>query len=171
MPFPAAQSIDDGRRSDGGLWVCGLGELLAPPQGATTLMASTGQDLCVSAWDHVTRWGVLLHFIQPSSAVDPVRAASYPAAYADTGMALLWASLLDQHIDPARVRYELCGGSGMPAAGGGLSDGLRNFEAAHALLRGRDLAPAAVHCGGPWRRNLVFDLRSGAVSVTKLLPA
>lgn len=122
--------------------VVGIGEY-AVADGRTEIVThALGSCVAVCLWDDAASVAALLHFLLPGSRVSPARAAVQPAAFADTGIPLLFQAAYRHGATKERCRVWIVGGADMQAtppgpAGpqpGALEVGRRNILAAKNLL-------------------------------------
>ncbi len=116
--------------------VVGIGEFaVSNDPGASMITHALGSCVAVCIWDPHTRVGGLLHVLLPDSRINPERARQQPAAFADTGIPLLFKTAYAQGLDKKRARVRLIGGAnvtGIDASDAAV--GKRNVLAARSLL-------------------------------------
>lgn len=120
-----------------------------------------GSCIGVCAYDPASGVGGLLHFLLPESKMDPEKAKSRPAMFADTGIALLLGSLERLGADKRRLKVRLAGGAQMMDHGRVLNIGKRNYLAARKVLWQQGLMLEMEAVGGTASRNLGLDLSTG----------
>jgi chemotaxis protein CheD len=149
--------------------VVGIGEFAVSLGAADTIVAhALGSCIAVCIWDETARVGGLLHFLLPDSAVNPERARTQPAAFANTGLPLLFEAAYTLGLDKARCRVRLVGGAEVSGLGniGSLNVGKRNLLAARNILWRNGLLIESEATGGSIPRSVTLHLSDGKIDVT-----
>ena len=137
--------------------ICGLGELLLAPPETGSIIAHVGASVCVAGWDPRSRTGAMLHCVLPSSDLNSFRASSYPAVFADTGLAALWQALQGLRLEPGALQFHVAGGAP------------ETVEAVLAFFKEKGLRPDQSHCQGQASRKVSLNLQTGGLSVQREL--
>ena len=114
-------------RPGAGLWpaspprlIVGIGELAVSSDGEAVIVThALGSCVAVCVWDPVVGVGGLIHVLLPDSRINPARAAQQPAAFADTGIPLLFHTAYQYGLDKKRCRVQLVGGADVTGIGKG----------------------------------------------------
>lgn len=123
---------------------------------------------CVSlvAWHPTSLIGGMCHFMLPTR---PQRSSTgLDGRYGDEAIELMLRQTRIHGIPAAEFRIQLFGGGDMfPAMGTRKTHyvGKKNVDAARQLLQAHGLACQGAHVEGNGYRNLIFDIRSGQVSI------
>jgi len=86
-----------------------------------------GSCIAVAIHDPVVGVAGLLHIMLPESALDPVKAASRPYQFADTGIPLLFHAAYALGADKRRLTVRLVGGAQILDPGGVFNVGKRTI--------------------------------------------
>jgi chemotaxis protein CheD len=125
-----------------------------------------GSCLAVCLWDDVAGVAGLLHFLLPASRINPERAALQPAAFADSGIPLLFESAYKYGLDKRRTKVRLVGGADIAVPGGPPFDiGKRNLLAARALLWRNGVLVSGEAVGGHVARTVNLWAGDGRLEV------
>jgi len=149
--------------------VVGIGEYaVSNDPEAVIVTHALGSCVAVCVWDPQATVGGLLHILLPDSRINPVRAQSQPAAFADTGIPLLFRTAYEYGVQKTRCRVRLVGGADMGGlhSGSERSVGKRNLLAARALLWKNGVLVERELVGGTAARNVELTVREGRVQVT-----
>ena len=84
MSVPAAVGVAPSRI------VVGIGELAVAEGESSIVTHALGSCVAVCIWEPIARGGGMLHLLLPESRINPGRADRQPAAFADTGIPLLF---------------------------------------------------------------------------------
>jgi chemotaxis protein CheD len=161
----------------GGLWpaspdrriVVGIGELAVSNDGEAVIVThALGSCVAVCVWDPVVGVGGLIHVLLPDSGINPSRAAQQPAAFADTGIPLLFRTAYQYGLDKKRCRVQLIGGADVTGIGKGVegSIGKRNILAARNLLWKNGVMVLADAVGGTAARTVTLAIGDGRVQIS-----
>ena len=146
--------------------IVGIGELSVSNNPTTTLSTyALGSCVGIAAYDPVARAGGLLHCMLPSSSIDPKKAAQQPAMFADTGLPLLFQSLLGLPADRTRLRFLIAGGASALHASDEYRMGDRNSRVTIDFLTQNNLVVRYTEIGGTVNRTLHFEVGTGALTV------
>lgn len=148
--------------------VIGIGEYaVTADAGAEIVTHALGSCVAVCLWDPVTRVAGMLHFLLPDSRLNAGRAARQPAAFADTGMPLLFQSAYRAGAVKSRLRVHLLGGAAVTAGAAWIDVGRRNALAAKRLLWQNGVLVKGESLGGIDTRTVSLQAGSGRVIVTR----
>lgn len=120
-----------------------------------------GSCVAISLWHPQRRIGGLCHYLLPS---DPRRSRQKPdGRYADQALELFMAQVEQTATLPGEYEVKIFGGGNMfpGLSGSGINIGLKNIEAARALLKAHQFRPAAEHVGREGHRTVILDLATG----------
>jgi chemotaxis protein CheD len=149
--------------------IVGIGEFVVSNAAAETIVThALGSCIAVCIWDKATIVGGLLHFLLPDSAVNPERARTQPASFANTGLPLFFQAAYALGLDKKRCRVRLVGGAEIGGLGGAnaLNVGKRNLLAARNILWRNGLLIEAEATGGSIPRSVALYLGDGTIDVT-----
>jgi chemotaxis protein CheD len=132
--------------------VVGIGEFaVSNRRDDVVITHALGSCIAVCVWDPTSLVAGLLHFLLPDSRINPQRAREQPAAFADTGIPLLFQSAYQQGLQKSRCLVRLVGGAEVAGSGASFDIGKRNILAAKnmlwrngVLIRGEDVGGKAV---------------------------
>ncbi len=162
---PPAGGPQAGRRL-----VIGIGEFAVSERTADVIVThALGSCIAVCLFDPVAHVIGLIHVLLPESRINPARALQQPAAFADTGIPLLFQTAYKHGAEKKRCVVHLIGGAEVATAPGGVSGafnvGKRNVLAAKNALWRNGVLIKAESVGGTTVRtvNLMGD---GRVLVT-----
>ena len=149
--------------------VIGIGEFAVSNNATDTIVThALGSCIAVCIWDSVASVGGLLHFLLPDAAINPERARTQPAAFANTGIPLLFQAAYALGLDKKRCTVRLVGGAEVAglAGVGTLNIGKRNVLAARSILwrNGVLIGPEAT--GGSVPRTVSLHVGDGNIKVT-----
>jgi chemotaxis protein CheD len=150
--------------------VVGIGECAVSDRAGDVIVThALGSCIAVCLWDGERRVAGLLHFLLPDSTINPQRAAEQPAAFADTGIPLLFQEAFQLGADKANCRVWLIGGAevtGGPSGGGIFNIGRRNQLAARTSLSDNGVPVYREDVGGHAARTVNLWVADGRVQVT-----
>lgn len=168
----AAGLVLPGRAADpsaGRSLVVGIGEFQIS-NAAEDLITTHALGSCVAVcvWDPALRVGGLLHFLLPEAKINAERAQRQPAAFADTGIPLLFQSLFKLGLDKKRAVIKLVGGAEVSAAPGqsAFNIGRRNGLAAKQILWRNGALVKGEALGGTAARTVSLRLSDGRLRIT-----
>jgi len=149
--------------------IVGIGEFaISNDRDAVIVTHALGSCVAVCVWDAVAGVGGLLHILLPDSRINLVRATSQPAAFADTGIPLLFKTAYEYGVQKKRCSVRLVGGADMGGlnTGSDAAIGKRNVLAVRSLLWRNGLFVDKELVGGRDARNVELSVREGRVQVT-----
>jgi chemotaxis protein CheD len=149
--------------------IVGIGEY-AVSNNADALIVTHALGSCIAVclWDPDARVGGLLHVLLPDSRINETRAEVQPAAFADTGVPLLFRAAYEFGVDKKRCRVRLIGGADMGGLNSG-SDGAvgkRNLLAVRKVLWRNGIFIERELVGGHEARSVAMAIREGRIHVT-----
>ena len=99
------------------------------------ITAALGSCVAVCLWEATAGVAGMLHFLLPDARSNPVRAKAEPAAFADSGIPMLFHAAYALGAQKKRCRVWLIGGADVAGhAPGMLTMGRRNVLAARSVL-------------------------------------
>ena len=108
----------------------------------------------------------MLHFLLPDARSNPVRARKEPAAFADSGIPMLFHAAYDLGAQKKRCRVWLVGGADVAGrAPGMVTIGRRNVLAARSVLWQNGIMVHGEDVGGVAPRTVTIAVASGQVTV------
>jgi chemotaxis protein CheD len=147
--------------------VVGIGECAVTDGPAGVLVThALGSCIAVCVWDPVTRVAGLLHFLLPDSRINMVRAREQPAAFADTGIPLLFQRAGELGLHRSRALVRLAGGAEIAGSGTTFDIGRRNLVAARSLLWRHGVLIKGESVGGRAVRTVTLAAGDGRVQVS-----
>ena len=149
--------------------VVGIGEFAVSNEAADTVVThALGSCIAVCIWDKTAIVGGLLHFLLPEANINPGRARTQPATFANTGLPLLFQAAYALGLDKKRCRVRLIGGAEIGGLGGAnaLNVGKRNLLAARNILWRNGLLIEAEATGGRIPRSVTLHVGDGTIDVT-----
>lgn len=160
----SALAVDLGARH-----VVGIGEFaLSKQSGDRIITHALGSCIAVCIWEPRSGVGGLLHFLLPDASINPERARAQPAAFANSGLPLLFQAAYALGLDKARCRVRLVGGADVSRAEGTsmLNVGKRNLLAARNILWKNGMLVESEATGGSTPRSVSLQLSDGSLQVT-----
>lgn len=129
---------------------------------------------CVSAvfWHPVLHIGGMCHYMLPGCSPRP--GSQLDGRYAEDAFALMLCEIRLRGTQPSDYRVKLVGGGDMfpgSCKASARHIGMKNADAARALVRRLGLQCAGEDLGGIGHRQVVFDVREGSVLVRQVQPA
>jgi chemotaxis protein CheD len=147
--------------------VVGIGEHAVSTRRDEILVThALGSCIAVCVWDPVVLVAGLLHFLLPDSRANPTRARDQPAAFADTGIPLLFQTAGGHGLHKARSVVRLVGGAEVAGRGAALDIGKRNILAARNLLWRGGVLLKGESVGGKAVRTVNLTVADGRLQVT-----
>ena len=145
--------------------VIGIGEFaVSPDPDALIVTHALGSCVAVCLWDPVPRVGGMIHVLLPDSTINPTRAAEQPAAFADTGIPLLFRAAYEQGVKKSRCRVHVIGGATIATgASSQPSVGKRNILAVRQILWRNGVLVEREEVGGTTARNVTLLVGDGTV--------
>ncbi|MEW6321016.1 MAG: chemotaxis protein CheD [Acidobacteriota bacterium] len=146
----------------------GPGECAVSSDPADVLVAeAVGSGIAVSLVDPAAGVAGLLHLLLPEASINPVRAAEQPAAFADTGLALLLKAAGARGLSVDRAAVDLTGAAETAVGGAAVFRlGRRNLLAVRSVLAGLGLAIRAEQVGGRECYRVELPVSTGRTAVT-----
>jgi len=161
--------IGDGRAAGAGATrlVVGIGELAVSNRpGDVIVTHALGSCVAVCLWDPTAGVAGLLHFLLPDSRINPQRAADQPAAFADTGIPLLFQTAYAYGLHKNRCIVRLVGGAEIATSGATFDIGKRNVLSAKNLLWRNGVLISAEAVGGRAARTVNLFVANGRLVVS-----
>ncbi len=149
--------------------IVGIGEFAVSNVADEVIVThALGSCIAVCLWDPETRVAGLLHFLLPDAAINLERARTQPAAFANSGIPLLFQAAYAAGLDKQRCKVRLIGGAEVAGMGGlgSLNVGKRNALAARSILWRNGVLIAAEATGGHIARTVALHVGTGAIEVT-----
>ena len=145
--------------------VIGIGEFaVSADPDALIVTYALGSCVAVCLWDPVVGVGGMIHVLLPDSAINQARAAEQPAAFADTGIPLLFRAAYEHGVKKSRCRVHLVGGATIATGAASLpSIGKRNVLAARQILWRNGVLVEREDVGGTTARNVTLFIGDGTV--------
>jgi chemotaxis protein CheD len=145
----------------------GIGEMaIATGAGDVIATHAVGSCIVVCVFDPVTTVAGMLHFLLPEANINPDRAQTHPAAFADTGIPLLFQTAYRHGLVKGRTIVKLVGGAEMPQLSSRwFNTGRRNLLAARNLLWRNGVFVAAEDVGGTDARTVHLSVATGRLQV------
>lgn len=146
--------------------VVGVGDMGVSNNPQITLSTyALGSCVAVVAYDAVAKAGGLLHLMLPESAISPIKAQSQPAMFADTGLPLLFRSMIGLRVDLNRTRIYLAGGANVLCDADTFRIGERNIQATTEYLRRNNLLVRYSSLGGTINRTVHLNVATGDITL------
>ena len=146
--------------------VIGIGELaVSADRGCRITTHAVGSCIAVCIFDPAAGVAGMLHFLLPEASINPGRATVHPAAFADTGIPLLFQRAYARGLVKQRAIVKLVGGADMAPATGAFNTGRRNLLAARNLLWRNGVFIAAEDVGGTDARTVHMSVDDGRLQV------
>lgn len=136
--------------------------------GPTDVLATLALGSCVAVciWDPTVLVAGLLHLLLPDSQINPRRANDQPAAFADTGIPLLFQAASARGLQKERSVVRLVGGAEVSTRGANLDIGKRNILAARNILWQSGLLTRGEDVGGTIARSVRLFAADGRLQIT-----
>ncbi len=146
--------------------VVGVGEMSVSNNPSITLSTyALGSCIGVVAYDPVYKVGGLLHLMLPESKISPDKASAQPAMFADTGLPLLFRSLMGLKADLGRLRIFVAGGACVLTTNDTFRIGERNIRATSDFLSRNNLSVRQSAVGGTINRTVHLNIGNGAITL------
>jgi chemotaxis protein CheD len=123
--------------SDGGSWSASATSRWSDNPADTVVTHALGSCIAVCVFDPLAQVAGLLHILLPESRINPVRAKEQPAAFADTGIPMLFNAAYRLGAQKKRCVVHLIGGAEVTtslASSATFDIGRRNILAARNSL-------------------------------------
>jgi len=168
---PAASAFAMGTLGTAGKrHVVGIGEFAVSDRpGDLVVTHALGSCIAVCLWDPQAGVAGLIHFLLPEARINLQRAADQPAAFADTGIPLVFQAAYKLGAVKARLRVRLVGGAeiaGDTTGGGTFNIGRRNLLAAKNVLWRNGVLIEKEEVGGRIVRTVHMTVNDGRVQVS-----
>jgi chemotaxis protein CheD len=167
-PGPGAFSLASA--SNGRRHVVGIGEFAVSDKAGDMIVThALGSCIAVCLWDPQAQVAGMIHFLLPESKINPQRAADQPAAFADTGIPLVFQAAYRLGASKARLRVRLVGGAeiaGDAAGGGTFNIGRRNLLAAKNVLWRNGVLIEKEEVGGRTVRTVHMTVSDGRLQIS-----
>lgn len=152
---------------NGARLVIGIGEMVVSNDaGAQIVTHALGSCIAVCLFDPIARVAAMLHFLLPEAKINMERAREQPAAFADTGIPLLFQQAYQMGLDKKRVRVSLVGGAETnDAASPAFKIGRRNALAAKQLLWKNGVMVRGEQVGGAIARTVHLNVGDGHIQI------
>jgi len=149
----------------------GIGEFAVSNRAGDVLVThALGSCVAVCLIDPVAKVAGLIHILLPEAKINPTRAADQPAAFADTGIPLLFNAAARRGAEKKRCVVHLIGGAevapGTEGGGGAFNIGRRNILAAKNTLWKHGVLIKAESVGGTLVRTVSLAVTGGRIQVT-----
>jgi chemotaxis protein CheD len=143
------------------------GEVIVSKTAADVLTTSAPVGSCVAVclWDPVSGVGGLLHFLWPDSKLNPQRAGSEPACFADTGVQLLFDQAASMGAVRGRCKVRLVGGAEIADREQADRWAKRNLLAARSVLWRSGVFLEGEEVGGNKARRATLAVSNGELLV------
>jgi chemotaxis protein CheD len=146
--------------------VIGISDLYATADRTDMLVTySLGSCIGLSLHDPVAGVGGLLHAMMPVSTADPVKAASNPAMYTDTGVSALLQAVFDLGATRRNIVAKVAGAASQMDGAGLFRIGERNYMVLRKVLWKNEILIAAENIGGTASRTMYLEMASGRTLV------
>ncbi len=146
--------------------VIGVGDVAVSNNAQVTLSTyALGSCVGVVVYDPGARAGGLLHLMLPESQISPEKAQAQPAMFADTGLPLLFRSMVGLRAERSRLRLFVAGGASVLTGPDSFKIGERNVRATMDYLARQGLAVRRSDVGGTVNRTLHLEVGSGTLAL------
>jgi len=147
--------------------VIGIGEFAVSNKREDMLIThALGSCIAVCIWDPTAMVAGLLHLLLPDSRINPARAVEQPAAFADTGIPLLFQAAYKLGLQKSRCIVRLVGGAEVAGHGAAFDIGKRNILASKNVLWRNGVLIKGEAVGGKAVRTVNFPVGEGRVQIT-----
>jgi chemotaxis protein CheD len=169
MPARAIVAGGDAMATPARRLVVGIGECAVSNQpGDVIVTHALGSCVAICLFDAAARVAGLIHVLLPESRINPARAAEQPAAFADTGIPLLFQSAYRLGAEKKRCVVHLIGGAEITAArhgNGAFNIGRRNILAAKNALWRNGVLISGESVGGTIARTVDLAVGDGRIQI------
>jgi chemotaxis protein CheD len=146
--------------------VVGVGDMAVSNNDMVTLSTyALGSCVGVIAYDPVAHAGGILHLMLPDSTISPDKAAKQPAMFANTGLPLLFKSLVGVRAEIGRLRIFVAGGASVLNGADPFKIGARNSVAVTQYLKNNGYSIAGQDLGGNINRTVHMEIGTGQVTL------
>ncbi len=149
--------------------VVGIGEFAVSNQpGDLIVTHALGSCIAVCVWDPQALVAGMIHFLLPESKINAARAAEQPAAFADTGIPLLFQAASALGAMKPRLKVKLIGGAEVAGDNGTgtFNIGRRNALAAKNVLWRNAVLIEKEEIGGRTVRTVHMTVSDGRIQVS-----
>jgi chemotaxis protein CheD len=132
----------------------------------TRIRTVLGSCVSIVFWHPHRRLGGMCHYMLPTRPDRPF--GELDGRYADEAAALIFREMRENGTQPREYEVKVFGGANMfPNHRTNSADqvGMRNAEAARAIISAHQLTCVSEHLNGIGHRNIIFDVWSGTVWV------
>jgi chemotaxis protein CheD len=146
----------------------GIGEFAVSDQpGDVIVTHALGSCVAVCLWDPEQQVAGMIHLLLPDSRINAQRAAEQPAAFADTGIPLVFQAAYRLGAEKSRIRVCLVGGAEVSAEhGASFNIGRRNLLAAKNMLWKNGVLIDGEDVGGRTVRTVHLSVDDGRLQVS-----
>jgi chemotaxis protein CheD len=149
--------------------VVGIGEFAVSNQpGDLIITHALGSCVAICLFDPIADVAGLIHILLPESRINPTRAAEQPAAFADSGIPLLFQAAYKLGAEKKRCVVHLIGGAEITAVkdgNGAFNIGRRNILAAKNALWRNGVLIKGESVGGTIVRTVDLAVGDGRIQV------
>ena len=124
---------------------------------------SLGSCIAVVLYDKAACVGGMVHYMLPESAMDPEKARTNPAMFADTGVPALFRAAYALGAQKRSLRVTVAGGARILDDAGLFNIGKRNYLTLRNLFYRNNVLTAAEHVGGSDNRTVRLEMATGRV--------
>ena len=126
---------------------------------------SLGSCIGVCLYDPNNHIGGMLHYLLPSSGMNPEQARENPFKFCDTGMSTLLDKLVSMGVNKKRLIVKVAGGAKVLKSVDGFDIGKRNYIAIRKFLWKNGMLINAEDVGGSIPRTLMLSIADGSVAI------
>jgi|GEM_PF-91999 len=145
--------------------VVGVNALDTAVTQGTLITYGLGSCIAVVLFDSGSHIGAMCHFMLPSSAQDPRRAAGQPLMFGDLAIASLMAAFTRRGGNLNSVEAYVAGGASLAGMNDLFDIGGRNAKIARATLARFNITIRGAETGGRASRTVTLDVASGQVVI------
>jgi len=144
--------------------VVGVGDL-AVSNKATDMLSTYALGSCIAivAYDSQAKAGGIIHFMLPDSSLSPQKAQGQPTMFADTGIPMLFRTLVGLSAERERIKTFVAGGASVITGSDMFKIGERNILAAKKVMSALAVSVVKADIGGVSNRTLHLDIATGEV--------
>ncbi len=167
MSLPTTSAAFDLVRPDRRRVVVGIADLAVSNSPADVIVThALGSCVAVCLFDPIVRVAALLHFMLPESRINAQRGREQPAAFADTGIPLLFETAYRFGLVKRRAIVKLVGGAEISGIGQeAFQTGRRNALAAKQVLWRNGVLVNAEDLGSNVARTVHFAVEDGRLRI------
>jgi len=140
-----------------GMADCRIGQA----QGQVLATYALGSCIGLAVYDPQAVVGGLLHFMLPDSSIDPERGRQNPYMFADTGIPLLLAGMLERGASKRRLVVRAVGGASLMDPQNVFDIGKRNYLAMRKILWKAGVLLHGEAVGGVVSRTVRLEIGTG----------